>query len=87
MKFNLLLIILFLTLTYNSILYSQGTGFFEKEIPFGKRTINVAFYVPFDYDSTKSYPVVMGMSFHGESGRSIRNRLMLALIELEVIAA
>lgn len=64
---------------------AQSVGSFEETISFNATNHTLAFYVPMDYDSTVSYPLVVALHGCGGSAISFRNGLSSISDSLDAI--
>ncbi len=84
-------IILFISILFSNVfsIHSQvqKTGMFAETVNFGSKQGLIHFYVPEDYDSTMSYPLVMGMSPGGGPGIQMLGMIMPFASERKIILA
>ncbi|MEJ6734737.1 MAG: T9SS type A sorting domain-containing protein [Flavobacteriales bacterium] len=71
-------ITLFLTCTCISLLFvsAQTVGSFQKTITFNSNNHSLEYYVPNDYDSNESYPLIVALHGCGGDAISFRNSLI-----------
>jgi hypothetical protein len=76
MKYSLIILFSLLSVIFSSgTLFSQQKGSFEKSIKFQGQLRVIAYYVPDNYISTNSYPLIIGMHCGGCDGVSMRNMI------------
>jgi len=74
---NYILILFSLTfLMTNNNIFSQNTGSFDENINFNGEQRTISFYVPTDYDSTKTYNLLIGLHGLGDNSNNFRNALI-----------
>lgn len=85
-------IILLLLMVSSWGLSAQQTGLFHKDYSFSQSPFNgdsrrFSFYVPASYDSTKSYPLIIGLHACGSNSNAFRSALRRTADSLDAIIA